>query len=322
MSNAAAAAGRRAVVLGYHDVGVRGLQVLLAQGVDVALVVTHRDAPGETIWFGSVARVAREAGLPLLFAEDLDDTQLVAAVGAAAPDFVFSLYFRRMLPAALLALAPRGALNLHGSLLPRFRGRVPVNWAVIEGATETGASLHHMVTKPDAGDLVDQQAVPILPDDTAMDVFRKVTVAAELVLMRTVPKLLDGTAPRTPLDLRDGEYRGGRRPEDGRLDFAQPARRVHDLVRGVAPPYPGAFTVLAGRPARVLRTSHRAVPSSAAPGTWQALRDRLHVTCGDGLALPVLELEVDGRAVDDATTLSPLLAAHTAAVTTTATPPA
>jgi methionyl-tRNA formyltransferase len=308
---------QRAVVLAYHDVGVRGLRVLLAHpGVRVAQVVTHRDAAGEAIWFDSVAQVARDHGLPLAYAEDLDADALAATVAAAAPDWLFSFYFRRMLPAAVLALPTRGALNLHGSLLPQFRGRVPVNWAVIEGATETGASLHHMTAKPDAGDLVDRQAVPILPDDTALDVFRKVTVAGELVLHRALPRLLDGTAVRTPLDLQAGRYFGGRTPADGRLDFAQPARRVHDLVRGVAPPYPGAFTTLCGRPARVLRTTWQPIDTTAAPGTWWVDGERMLVACGDARALPVLHLEVDGGIVD-ASALARLLATVPATLTAT-----
>lgn len=288
----------RAVVLGYHDVGHRCLSVLLAHGVDVALVVTHRDAPGENIWFASVEQLAREHGLPVALAEDLDDAALAAAVAAARPEFLFSFYFRRMLPPAVLALAPRGALNLHGSLLPRYRGRVPVNWAVIRGERQTGASLHHMVAKPDAGDLVDQMAVPILPDDTAVDVFHKVTVAAELVLDRSLPGLLDGTARAHAMDLSLGSYFGGRRPADGAIDWHWPAARVHDLVRGVAPPYPGATTTLRGRPARVLRTLSRSEPTQRAPGTLWATDGALRAACGDGRALPLLELEVDGVRAD------------------------
>ena len=285
----------RAVVLAYHDVGHRCLQVLLAGGVQVDLVVTHRDAPGEQIWFASVAQLARDHGLPLAWAEDLDDAALQAAVSAAAPDFLFSFYFRRMLPPAVLACARRAALNMHGSLLPRYRGRVPVNWAVIRGEHETGASLHHMTARPDAGDLVDQMAVPILPEDTAGEVFRKVTVAAELVLHRSLPSLLAGTAPARPLDLASGNYCGGRRPEDGRIDWTQPARAVHDLVRGVAPPYPGATTTLAGQPVRVLRTLSCSQPTDRPPGTFHLREGRIHAACGDGRALPVLHLEHAGR---------------------------
>lgn len=289
-----------AVVLAYHDVGCRCLATLLAHGIDVRLVVTHRDSPTENIWFGSVAGLAELHGIPVAYAEDLDDDALTAAIASHAPDFLFSFYFRRMLPAAILDVPRRGALNMHGSLLPRYRGRVPVNWAVIRGETETGASLHYMVAKPDAGDLVGQQAVPILPDDTALDVFRKVTVAAESVLYRALPGLILGTAPRWRLDLAQGNYRGGRRPEDGRIDWARPAREIHDLVRGVAPPYPGATTTLAGRPARVLRSTWQPLTSTDPPGTFVLRDDRILATGGDDRAFPVLELEIDGAAIDAA----------------------
>ncbi len=287
-----------AVVLAYHDVGCRCLATLLAHGIEIPLVVTHRDSPTENIWFGSVADLAALHGIPVEYAEDLDDAALDARIAAIAPDFLFSFYFRRMLPAAILERPRRGALNMHGSLLPRYRGRVPVNWCVIRGETETGASLHYMVAKPDAGDLVGQQAVPILPDDTALDVFRKVTVAAEGVLYRALPGLILGTAPRYRLDLAQGNYHGGRRPEDGRIDWTRPAREIHDLVRGVAPPYPGATTTINGRPARVLRTTWQPIASTEAPGSFVLHGDQLRATGGDGRALLVLELEIDGDAID------------------------
>ncbi|MBI1395007.1 MAG: formyltransferase [Betaproteobacteria bacterium] len=290
----------RAVVLAYHDVGYRCLSVLLARGVDVALVITHRDSPGENIWFPSVAELAKLHELPVACAEDLDDDALHRAIAAARPDFLFSFYFRRMLPAPVLALPPRGCLNMHGSLLPHYRGRVPVNWAVIRGEPTTGASLHYMVEKPDAGALVDQMAVPILPDDTAGDVFRKVTVAAELVLDRALPTLVDDTVRPRPLDLAAGSYFGGRRAEDGRIDWTRPAREVHDLIRGVAPPYPGALTTLAGQPARVLRSTCLSRETAQPPGTFYTQSDFLMAACGDGRALPVLSLEVDGAPVDTA----------------------
>lgn len=294
-----------AVVLAYHDVGCRCLSVLLAHGVRIPLVVTHRDSPGENLWFGRVADVAALHGLTTVYAEDLDDDALAARIAAEAPDFLFSFYFRRMLPAAVLDMPRVAALNMHGSLLPAFRGRVPVNWAVIRGARETGSTLHHMVAKPDAGDIVDQAAVPILPDDLAVDVFRKVSVAAEIVLDRSIPKLLAGTAARIPMDLSQGGYFGGRKPEDGRIDWTLPARAVHDLVRGVAPPYPGATTTVGGRPARVLRTTWQPVPTNAAPGTVYVDAGRMLGACGDGLAVPILELEVDGLPVNAATFPAP-----------------
>jgi methionyl-tRNA formyltransferase len=288
-----------AVVLAYHDVGCRCLQVLLAAGVEVPLVLTHDDAPGELIWFDSVAALARAHDIPVITPEDPNAPEVMGRIARLAPDFLFSFYYRRMLGPELLALPRRGALNMHGSLLPKYRGRVPVNWAVIRGETETGASLHYMTVKPDQGDLVDQMAVPILPDDRALDVFRKVTVAAELVLHRSLPGLIAGTVPRIRQNLSAGSYFSGRRPEDGRIDWRQPAKAIHDLVRGVAPPYPGAFCNLAGQNLRVLGTV-RIAPPNAAQGvpSLHLVGEHTCVECGDGNWLRIVDLELDGAPAD------------------------
>jgi methionyl-tRNA formyltransferase len=200
-----------------------------------------------------------------------------------------------MLKAPLLAVPPRGALNMHGSLLPKYRGRAPVNWAVLHGERKTGATLHYMTEKPDDGDIVAQAAVPILGDDIAQEVFDKVTVAAEIALDGVLPALVRGTAPRTRQDLRLGGYFGGRRPEDGVIDWTRDAATIHNLVRAVAPPYPGAFTAVAGVAARVLRT--RVLDPGAAPTltpTIAAHGNRLIAHCGGGGTLEVLALEIDG----------------------------
>jgi methionyl-tRNA formyltransferase len=290
----------RAVVFAYHNVGVRCLQVLLARGVDVALVVTHEDNPAENIWFGSVRALAAEHGIATITPDDPRSPELFEAVRAARPDFIFSAYYRHMLPVELLALAPRGAFNMHGSLLPKYRGRVPVNWAVLNGETETGATLHEMTAKPDAGALIDQTAVPILPDDTAGQVFDKVTVAAEQTLWRVLPALLAGNAPRLPNERAQGSYYGGRKPEDGRIDWSQPAQQVYNLVRAVAPPYPGAFTDLAEQ--RFVIARARLAPGRFAnlPTGLQVEDNALLGVCGDGRALVIHELWHDGRAIEPA----------------------
>ncbi len=286
-----------AVVFAYHNVGVRCLSVLLAQGLRVALVVTHTDKPGENIWFDSVEALARKHALPAITPEDPNDAAVVARIRALAPDFLFSFYYRNMLGPELLALPRRGAYNMHGSLLPQYRGRVPVNWAVIMGETQTGATLHQMVAKPDAGGIVDQQAVSIGPDDTAAEVFGKVTEAAERVLARALPQLIAGTVRITPQDLGQGRYYGGRKPEDGRIDWTRSAQDVHNLVRGVAPPYPGAFTRIGALTLRVLRTrlEPNRRPRSGAPGLYFEAGS-FFADCGDGKVLRILELEAqDGR---------------------------
>lgn len=293
----------RAVVFAYSNVGDRCLRVLHAGGAEVALVVTHRDHPGETLWFSRVADTAVELGLSVVYAEDLDAQALAAQVAAAAPEVIFSFYFRSMLPSSMLESARLGAFNMHGSLLPQFRGRAPTNWAVLKGATETGATLHRMVAKPDAGTIVDQCAVPILPDDTARQVFDKVCVAAELVLWRSLPAIAAGCAPEQPNDLSQGSYFGGRKPEDGRIDWTQSAADVYNLIRAVAPPYPGAFTECAGRRLIVAEARRRTAPLSrpaAAPGL--AVDEGCMVgVCGDGGLIDIRALFEGGRSVDAAT---------------------
>ena len=288
----------RAVVFGYHNVGVRCLRALVDAGIDVPLVLTHEDSPAETIWFDSVARTAAEYGIASIAPVDPNAADIVERVAACKPDFLFSFYYRSMLKGALLALPPRGALNMHGSLLPKYRGRVPVNWAIIHGETETGATLHYMIDKADRGDIVAQRAVAILPDDTAREVFDKVTAAAEQVLRGALPALLAGNAPRIKQDAGTGTYYGGRKPEDGRIDWSRSAIAIHNLVRAVAPPYPGAFTVVAGRAARVLRT--HVLDARAAPMRGPSIaveNGHLVARCGGGGSLSVLELEIDDAPV-------------------------
>jgi methionyl-tRNA formyltransferase len=274
----------KAVVFAYHDVGVRCLRVLLEAGVRVPLVVTHRDDPAERVFFGSVAELARSKGIETL--EDPEENLLERRIANLAPDFVFSFYYRRMLPPELLAAARRGAFNLHGSLLPKYRGRAPVNWAVLKGETETGATLHEMIAKPDAGRIVDQEPVPIGPDETAAEVMAKVAAAAERVLKRSIGKLVAGTAQLKPQDLARGSYFGGRRPEDGRIDWSSSALEIHNLVRAVAPPYPGAFT----EGMKILRTRIEPARKALRSGPYQE-NGEWFAGCGDGKVLRLLEVE-------------------------------
>lgn len=283
-----------AVVFAYHNVGVRCLSVLLAHGVEVALVVTHRDNPAENIWFESVAELAALHGIAVITPDNPNDADVVEKISALAPDFFFSFYYREMLKAPLLAIPKQGALNMHGSLLPKYRGRVPVNWAIIRGETETGSTLHYMTVKPDDGDIVAQQAVPILPDDTALHVFQKVTVAAEMALNSVLPALLAGQAQAVKQDLSLGAYFGGRNAADGVIDWTQSAQQIHNLVRAVAPPYPGASTELAGKPMRILQTL---LTKCAAAGhekpAFYVKEGIAYAICGQGV-LRIVRFELDG----------------------------
>jgi methionyl-tRNA formyltransferase len=300
----------RVVVFAYSNVGDRCLRVLKAGGVDVRLVVTHRDHPGEVLWFARVADTAAELGLPFVYADDLNREELSAAVAQVQPDLAFSFYYRHMIPMHVLALARQGAFNMHGSYLPHFRGRAPTNWAVLKGAIETGATLHEMVAKPDAGAIIDQAAVPILPDDTARQVFDKVCVAAELVLWRSLAGLIAGTAPRLANDIAAGSYYGGRTAEDGRLNFERPAAEVYNLIRAVAPPYPGAFTELQGRKL-IVGEARRTAGEPLQPGLHVA-DHRMLAACGDGGLIELRQLLCDGipLTADDLSALLCLSSAH------------
>ena len=283
-----------AVVFAYHNVGVRCLSVLLAQGVDVRLVVTHEDAVGENIWFSSVKALAQEHGIPVVTPADPHDDATMALLKAAAPDFLFSFYYRSMLKTSILEIPRRGCFNMHGSLLPKYRGRVPINWAVIHGETESGATLHEMVVKPDAGRIVNQMAVPILPNDTAEEVFAKVLVAAELTLHRALPGLLDGSAALREMDLKRGSYFGGRKAEDGRIDWRQSARQIHNLIRAVTRPYPGAFSDLRDGRLVVWRSLVDGQDAAAAAPALFCDGESLYARCVDGARLRLLSAELDG----------------------------
>lgn len=279
----------RAVVFAYHNVGDRCLRALVSHGWDVRLVVTHEPDESEVQWFADVATTANELGVPVLTPLQSDLPGLARTVGQLRPDFIFSFYYRNLLTESLLRTARRAALNMHGSLLPRFRGRAPVNWAILRGEQQTGATLHHMVARADAGDIVDQLAVPILIDDDARQVMAKVTVAAETVLVRNLAALADGTAPRHPQDLTRGEYCARRTPEDGRIDWRAPALDIHNLVRAVAPPFPGAFTDVSDKRWWLHRT--QLMPAKSASGGVPRMYGedgRCFIACKDGGVLELL----------------------------------
>jgi methionyl-tRNA formyltransferase len=288
-----------AIVFAYSEVGVRCVRELIASGIEIPLLFTHADDPKETQWFGSVQRLAAENGVKVVTPDSPNTPEWIAQGTHLKPDFVFSFYYRYMLDRAWLTLPRLGALNMHGSLLPKYRGRAPVHWAIIRGETTTGASLHYMVEKPDAGALVDQEAVPILENDTALEVSIKVADAAQLVLRRSLPRLLAGTAASQPLDLKQGSYFGRRTPEDGRIDWRLSARAIHDLVRAVAPPFPGAFTEVSGCRLGLLETRmdpHPVIYPAQSPCLYRA-DGGWYAECVDRRRLKILQLSANGATV-------------------------
>jgi len=237
----------KAVVLAYHNIGCVGIEALLRHGFEICAVFTHKDDLAENIWFDSVVELAASRDIPVFAPEDINHPLWVHRIKGMAPDVLFSFYYRRLVRSAILEIPPAGCLNLHGSLLPKYRGRCPVNWVLLNGETETGVTLHHMTAKPDAGDIVAQRRVAISDDDTAKTLMEKSAAAASEILDEALPDILAGTAVRIPQDHSQATYFGGRRPTDGEIDWTRGARQIRNLVRAVTRPYPGAFSHLGDR---------------------------------------------------------------------------
>jgi methionyl-tRNA formyltransferase len=242
----------RCVLFAYHEAGYACIEELLRLRAPIAALFTHSDSQGEEIWWRSCAELAAAHAIPVHTTEEFDE-RAIALVRALDPAIIYSVYYRRLLPDAILRAAPLGAYNLHGSLLPKYRGRAPVNWLIANGETEGGVTLHHMVARADAGDIVAQRAVAIDDDDTALTLYRKIVPLGAELVREYHPQIVVRAAPRRPQDLSAGSYFGRRRPEDGRIDWNWPARRIFNLIRAVTHPYPGAFGLVRGRKLTVWR---------------------------------------------------------------------
>ncbi len=293
MSTAPQGGTPSAALFAYSLVGHEALGALLDLGWRIPFVATHPDDPGEALWFPSVAERAAGAGLRVIRPESKDDPAPLAALRESKPDFLLSFYYRWMLPAEAIEIPARGAFNLHGSLLPKYRGKASIHWQILRGEKTAGVTLHRMVAKPDAGAILAQRAVEIGPDDEALEVTRRVAAAAAALLRDSLPALARGELAETPMNLAEGFYLGGRKPEDGRIDWNRPAREIHDLVRAVARPFPGAFCLTAGRKLFVWKSRVADESSPGAPGRVLR-RDPLVIGCGRG-ALEIVSGQFDGE---------------------------
>ncbi|MCE3231543.1 MAG: formyl transferase [Alphaproteobacteria bacterium] len=277
-------------VFAYSLVGHACLKALVEAGETVVGVFTHPDAPGEPLWFPSVAQLAKDHGIPMIATEGPQDSQVLEALQKISPHLLFSFYYRKMIPNAILDIPHLGSFNMHGSLLPRYRGRAPINWAIVHGETETGATLHHMVQSADAGAIVDQETVPIGPTETAFDMTHKVSAAAVQVLRRQLPALKEGRAPALPQDASKATYFGGRTAKDSQIDWAQTPWQIHNLIRAVPYPYfPSAFTTHQGNKVEIranrLPKEEARLENPAQPGRVVAQdKDGVRVACGNGRA--------------------------------------
>lgn len=270
----------KTVVLAYHNIGCTGIRALLEQGFEIEAIFTHKDDPNESLWFESVADLAVEKQIPVYAPEDINHPMWVDKIRGLNPDMIFSFYYRSMVKQDILDIPAKGSYNLHGSLLPSYRGRCPVNWVLVNGEQETGVTLHQMVPQADAGDIVVQQKVAITDEDTAVSLYEKMTAAAQTLLAQALPALKAGTVTLTPQDSTASSYFGGRTADDGCIDWQQPATKVRNLIRAVTRPYPGAFSVIAARKCLIWSADVVKTPEQATPGTILSC-DPLTIACGE-----------------------------------------
>ncbi|HEY3700602.1 MAG TPA: bifunctional UDP-4-amino-4-deoxy-L-arabinose formyltransferase/UDP-glucuronic acid oxidase ArnA [Spongiibacteraceae bacterium] len=271
----------KTVVFAYHDFGCIGIRALRAAGFEIAAVFTHQDNPNEQIFFESVARLCAKYNIPSFVPNSIDHPLWQKHIADIAPDFMFSFYYRELIPAKTLALARKSAFNLHGSLLPHYRGRSPLNWTILNGERTTGVTLHHMIERADAGDIVGQVPVVIDDSDYALDVHRKQLRATEQLLAEFLPLIANETAPRVPQDIGKGNYCGRRRPADGIIDWNQSAQRIRDLVRALSQPFPGAFTYTGSRKLIIWEADTTPLVHTHLPGTIVS-ETPLTIACADG----------------------------------------
>lgn len=271
----------KAVVFAYHDMGCLGVQAVLDAGYDIAAIFTHADNPGENAFFGSVSRLAADAGIPVYAPDDVNHPIWAERISQLAPDVIFSFYYRHLLSDAILALAPAGAFNLHGSLLPKYRGRAPLNWVLVNGESETGVTLHRMVKRADAGAIVAQQRVAISSDDTAFTLHHKLCQTARRVLEQALPAIERKETHDVQQNESEATYFGRRTPEDSFLTWNRPATTLHNMVRAVAAPWPGAFSYSGTKKFTIWSSRVHAQNQTAQPGTVISVSPLL-IACSEG----------------------------------------
>lgn len=288
----------RIVFMGTPDFAVPSLEILLEHGYPVVGVITATDKRGgrggKQLLESAVKKCAVRHGLPVLQPKNLKSPDFQEELRALGADLQIVVAFR-MLPVAVWDMSPLGTFNLHGSLLPKYRGAAPINWAVIRGEEETGCTTFFLQHEIDTGDLLLQRSLPIGENDTAGDVHdRMMQLGAELVL-ETVRLIESGDHRPQPQDDTSATPAPKLNREMAQIDFGQPVRKVHDFVRGLSP-WPAAWTTLGGDQLKLIRTRVEEADHTLAPGT--ILTDNksfLKVACGADGFLHVDKLQLAGR---------------------------
>jgi methionyl-tRNA formyltransferase len=313
--------------IGFHVEGLQALRALVERGVAIEAVVSLRpEAAASRSGHGEYRTLCRRLGLRLHEVDSINDADSIELLRGLDLDLAFVIGWTELLRPAVLSLARVGMIGAHASLLPRDRGRAPINWALIRGERQTGNTLFWLTAGVDAGDVIDQVPIPITPYDTCASLYRRVAEANRDMILRAMPALLAGERPGRPQETSSAAPLPKRRPEDGRLDWTRSSDEVYDFVRALTRPYPGAFTGTGPDRLTIWRCACLPIAAGvgARPGevlgpvvspTGQACGQL--VACGRG-AIVLLEIAradgaiVRGRALSDLDWTGRVLDAHAA----------
>jgi methionyl-tRNA formyltransferase len=268
-------AGRIVFIGAVHEARPALRSLLMSRSDVVALVTLDSTQGSPPAGYVDLASLAHRRGVPVLTTANVNDAQLVDAIAAARPDLIVCVGWTRLLGDRLLAIPKRGCVGFHASLLPHNRGRAPVNWAIIRGEQTTGNTMMMLASGVDNGDIVDQVPIAIETRDTCATVYGKVGQAGARMLRAHLPQLLDGTAPRRPQPPSSEPLLPKRTPEMGITAWNAPSYEVHNWIRALTHPYPGAFTFLGGRRIVLWHAENAARgPAGSPPGTICGADDR------------------------------------------------
>jgi methionyl-tRNA formyltransferase len=285
------------VFMGTPDFAVPSLRALAEAGFRIAACVTQPDRPKGRKGVLTPPPVKEEAirlGIPVLQPERLRRPDAVEAVRAYEPDLIVTAAYGQILPKSVLDLPPLGCINVHASLLPKYRGAAPIQYAIMNGETETGVTIMYMDEGLDTGDMIAKRSIPITDEDDAGTLFDKLSVLGAELLLETLPLLAEGKAKAEPQRDEEAVYAPMLTHEDERIDWTADAGRVFNLVRALRP-RPGAFTLLGGDVFKIWRCRTTEGNEGAEPGTVIRIRpDGFAVQCGSG-ALFVEEVQPAGK---------------------------
>ena len=289
----------RIVYLGTPEFAVPSLQILLENGYDIPAVVTSPDKPGGRLGMqqSAVKKFALERGLKVLQPEKLKNPEFLENLRALKADLQIVVAFR-MLPEAVWNMPPLGTMNLHGSLLPKYRGAAPINWAIINGEKETGLTTFLLKHEIDTGDLLFQERVPIGENETAGELHDRMMLQGAQLVLKSVQAIERGDIHPFPQAETEVTHAPKIFTEPCRINFGQPTAKVHDFIRGLSP-FPGAWTELDGKTFKILRTLKEEGFGDASeippPGTFFTdTRNFLKISTSDGF-VSVQELQMEGK---------------------------